>query len=274
MTMNDITIIVPVHKINDDFKKYFSKALRSIANNTKTYSGKLYTMIVCPTDIAEALSKISKDIAKEIGYNDISIYINTGKTDFCSQINAAVSNVNTDMFSILEYDDEYASNWFSMLSKYYYTNEDVSLFLPINVQYNEDRTKWQFCNEIVWASSFSNELGFIDFDCLQNCSTFNLTGGVFNTQDFIRIGMLKPSIKIAFNYEFLLRLTNTKLKAFVVPKEGYSHVVGRKESLTEIYSQTIVDEEIGKWFELAMREYSYNEDRNKDIVRDNTEEIK
>lgn len=272
--MNDITIILPVHKINDDFERYFSKALRSVANNTKTYDGKLHTMIVCPPEIYDELSATSKSIGEEIGYEDISIYINDGKTDFCSQVNAAVGHVDTVMFSILEYDDEYTDNWFKMLSKYYYTNEDVSLFLPINVQYNEDRTKWQFCNEIVWASSFSNELGFIDFDCLQNCSVFNLTGGVFNTQDFIKIGMFKPSIKIAFNYEFLLRLTNSKLKAFVVPKEGYSHVIGRKESLTEIYGNTISEEDISKWFELAMREYPYDEDRNKDIVKNNTEDLK
>ena len=86
--------------------------------------------------------------------------------------------------------------------------------------------------------------------------------------------MLKPSIKVAFNYEFLLRLTNNKLEAFVVPKEGYLHVIGRENSLTDIYSKTIKDDEIVKWFELAMREYPYAVDRKKDIIRNTEEEVK
>ena len=204
---------------------------------------------------------------------DIKILINEGKTDFCSQVNFAVNNIDTDLFSILEYDDEYTDTWFKSFDTYYRTNEDVSVFLPINVQHSPDKTKWQFGNEIVWASSFSNEIGYIDFDCLQNCSTFNLTGGVFNTEDFKKIGMLKPSIKVSFNYEFLLRLTNNKLKAFVIPKEGYIHVIGREESLTDIYENTITDDEIQKWFELAVREYVYIEDREKDIIR-NVETVK
>lgn len=262
--MNNITIIIPVHKINNEFYDYFDKAIESIAKNSK-YAN-LKPIVVCPPNVVKEL-----DTAK---YNmDIKILINEGKTDFCSQVNFAVNNIDTDLFSILEYDDEYTDTWFKSFDTYYRTNEDVSVFLPINVQHSPDKTKWQFGNEIVWASSFSNEIGYIDFDCLQNCSTFNLTGGVFNTEDFKKIGMLKPSIKVSFNYEFLLRLTNNKLKAFVIPKEGYIHVIGREESLTDIYENTITDDEIQKWFELAVREYVYIEDREKDIIR-NVETVK
>lgn len=261
--MNKITVIIPVHKINEDFYKYFDKALNSIKENMQ-YAD-LSTVIVCPPEVKDELCQKKYDI-------NVDFLINDGETDFCSQVNFAVKNVKTELFSILEYDDEYTNTWFYSFNEYYNTNEDVSVFLPINIQHNPERTKWQFGNEIVWASSFSNEIGYIDFDCLQNCSTFNLTGGVFNTKDFIEIGMLKPSIKIAFNYEFLLRLTNNKLKAYVIPKEGYIHEIGRNESLTNIYNETIPDEEIQKWFELAMREYAYTEDRNKTIIN-NTETV-
>ena len=86
--------------------------------------------------------------------------------------------------------------------------------------------------------------------------------------------MLKPSIKVSFNYEFLLRTTHNGLKVYVVPKEGYTHVVGRKNSLTDEYNNTLSDTEIQKWFELAVREYPYKEDRKKDIIVDNVEEVK
>lgn len=272
--MNNITVIIPVHETNDTVVAQLREAINSVVDNTKTYSGHLDTAIVCPESVANELKGYIDVIKEEKDYNDISFLINNGDTDFCSQVNYAAQNIENEYFSILEYDDVYTNNWFEMAKEYFYGNANVSVFLPINVQTNADRTAWQFGNEIVWASSFSNKIGYIDFDCLQNCSTFNLTGGIFNKSDFLKIGMLKPSIKVAFNYEFLLRLTNNKLEAFVVPKEGYLHVIGRENSLTDIYSKTIKDDEIVKWFELAMREYPYAVDRNKDIIRNTEEEVK
>lgn len=271
--MKDITIIVPIHKLdNNEESEYLRQALNSVERNKKHYDGKLYVTVVSSK---EALSSVNNVMSSFYGNEKAyEIICNDGDTDFCSQINVGVKNVKTDYFSILEMDDEYSDKWFKMFSEYYYSNEDVSVFLPINVQYNVDKTKWQYGNEIVWASSFSNELGFIDFDCLENCSTFNLTGGVFNTNDYIAIGGLKSSIKVAFNYEFLLRLTNKGLKAFVVPKEGYKHLIGRKDSLITIYNDTLNGEEIQKWFNLARTEYSYDEDRNTTIVETLKEEIK
>ena len=116
---------------------------------------------------------------------------------------------------------------------------------------NIDLRKFQYNNEIAWASAFSEEIGYLDYECLQDYPTFNLTGGIFNTNDFNSIGGFKPSIKIAFNYELLLHMTKKELKVFVVPKEGYIHVVGRKGSLTEEYNNTMKMDEIKKWFNMA-----------------------
>lgn len=266
--MKDITIIIPIHNINEELLEYTKNALNSIEENRKTYDDTLYTMIVCPQHIHEYLKKSLSE------YYDIDYIVNTtGKTDFCSQINFAVDYVKTDFFSILEYDDEYKPKWFSMAKKYYYGNEDVSLFLPLNILYSSDNKTYQYGNEMALATSFSNELGFIDFDCLENCFTFNITGGIFNKQDFITMGKLKPSIKVSFAYEFLMRITNKKLKVMVVPKEGYVHIVCRKNSLTDYYNNTISNEDLPKWFDLAKREYPYMEDRNKTIVK-NDEKIK
>ena len=256
--MKDITIIIPVHKIDDTILTYLKNALASVRENQKNYDNKLRTLIVCIND------KDKKRLYKELEEYEFDVLVNnTDKTDYCSQINTAAKFIDTDYFSILEFDDEYTPKWFKMAAEYYYTNEDVSVFLPINIHYEEeDRRICQFCNEIVWANEFSKEMGYIDFDCLENFYGFNLTGGIFNTKDFLQIGGFKPSIKVAFNHEFLLRLTNKKLKAFVVPKEGYKHVLNRKDSLTDEYTKTLSEDEINKWFDVARCEYSYTEDRN------------
>jgi hypothetical protein len=119
-----------------------------------------------------------------------------------------------------------------------------------------------------------DDVGIINFKRIEKCSVFNLTGAIFNRNDFIKVGKYKPSIKVAFNYELLLRLTSKGLKCMVVPKEGYVHEVGREGSLTDTYNKTLSDEEINKWFELAFREYVYDTDRNKDIINVAEEELK
>jgi len=53
-----------------------------------------------------------------------------------------------------------------------------------------------FGNEAAWASSFSNELGFIDLDCLQNYFDFYLTGSIFNLKDWIEVGGLNHLSKL------------------------------------------------------------------------------
>ena len=270
--MKDITVILPIHKLNPQDEHYLQKALISYLENSRTYThGEIYLMVITSREL---LSTVTTPINSLLhGYDNYSIIVNNGDTDYCSQINSAVKLVKTEFFSILEMDDEYTPKWFEMMYPWYEANSDTSVFLPINVQYNEELSKWQFGNEPVWANSFSNELGVIDFDCLENCSTFNLTGGVFNTEDFINIGGLKSSIKVAFNYEFLLRLTNKKLKAIVVPKEGYKHLLGRKNSLTDEYETTLTDDEIKKWFELAKCEYPYKDDRHKTITKNDRREM-
>ena len=120
-----------------------------------------------------------------------------------------------------------------------------------------------FGNEAAWASSFSNEIGYIDNDCLQNYFDFYLTGSIFNIADWREVGGLKPSIKITFWYEWLLRATNKGKTVFVIPKVGYNHHLARKGSLVEYYKENIGNEEAQWWFDLAKRESLFREDRNK-----------
>lgn len=265
--MKDITVIIPVlleHLTDSANVEKFKRAVESVETAASKYKGgKVEILVVRPASDADDI---------EFGIKTPVRYVrNDGGTDFCSQVNLAASNVETEYFSILEFDDYYMDKWFAMFDEYHLSHEDVSVFLPVNVLHNLDTGESEFVNEIVWAASFSDEIGFIDFSCLENCSLFNLTGGIFKTEDWLG---LKPSLKVSFNYEYLLRATHKKQKVFVIPKEGYHHDIFREGSLSREYMDTLSDEDTELWFRLAKRECMFDEDRNKGIIKEKVEDLK
>lgn len=275
--MKNISIIIPVHEFDETVDTLLRNALKSVSACREEFKdGHLPVIIVATHDIKEQITKT--DINTFI--TDTKIIWNDGKTDFCSQINFAVDKIDTDYFSILEYDDEYRKKWFKLANDYFYGNESISIFLPLNAVHTEHKN-WQFGNEFGLSNAFitddvddTDDVGIINFKRMEKCSVFNLTGAIFNRNDFIKVGKYKPSIKVAFNYELLLRLTNKGLKCMVIPKEGYVHEIGRKNSLTDIYNSTLSSDEVNKWFELAFREYVYDSDRNKNIINVSEDELK
>lgn len=277
--MNDITIILPLHVFNDDVKSMLDNALKSVNECAKTYiHGKLKVMFVITKAIE---TEFTNTLFSHPAIADFNIVVNDGDTDFCSQINRAVDDIKTDFFSILEFDDEYTPKWFNMAHDYYYGNETVSAFLPVNLTH-DDNGNWDYANVMALSPAFitpdandKDDVGIINRLRLEHCSLFNLTGAIINTQDFIKCGKYKPSIKAAFNYELLLRMTGKfELKAMVVPKEGYIHHLGRPGSLTDEYKKTMSVDDVNKWFGLAIRECVHVEDRKKDISTIKGEEVK
>ena len=254
--MKDITIIIPV-LANQICTDELIKAVESVKDCQNYYTdGKLKVLIVTEPD-----TKVDYTAFGGIEYK--YIVNKSGACDYCSQINFAVKAVDTEFFSILEYDDTYAKKWFKMFNDYQWAYDDVSVFLPINVVHNAKTDEYEFVNDMIWSNGFANELGFIDFECLQASASFNLTGGIFKTADWLGY---KPSIEVAFNYEYLLRATSKKQRVFVVPKEGYHHEIFRKDSLSTHYLDTIAENENMRWFELAKTEYAFDEDRKKGIA--------
>ena len=254
----DLLVIIPVHEFNDGIKTLLGKAINSVPENIDII---ISTVDGVLTKVNEFIKDINNNNSRQI--NTVSSVKKNAKSDFCTLVNQGV-NDDYKWFSILEFDDEYSSIWFDNVKKNIEYNPDVSVFLPLTDLIKFDDNKFTgYGNEAPWASSFSSELGYIDNECLQHFFDFYLTGGVFNTQDFLNVGGLKSSIKLTFWYEFLLRITNDGKKVYVIPKIGYKHMVNRPESLYNIYMNTI-DEEEGKWwYELAKKEYLYKKDRNK-----------
>lgn len=268
--MKDITIIMPVHVIDDDVKALIAKAVESVEACRKEYAdfGELKLLAVCPNDIAAELKAIG---GFEVAGHD-------GKTDYCSQINEGVKHVETDYFAILEFDDTFNPKWFKQVHDYHYGNETISIFIPVNVVHDANGENWDYGNVMALSPAFitdnekdTDEIGIINSFRLEKMALFNLTGAVFLKEDFVAAGGYKPSIKYAFNHELLLRMTDRGYKMMVVPKEGYIHTVGRKDSMT---AENVTQADTKKWFDLAAREYAYTEDRGKTPSDVKEEELK
>lgn len=256
--MKDIAIIIPLHKIDPTILPYVKNAVDNVNKCQAKYTeGNLSPYIVGSKEV------VGSELVK--GIDGVQFIKNDGETDFCSQVNFAADKIDEDYFSILEFDDEYSEKWFSMVKDYYYSNEDVSLFLPVNIQISTKQGFRQFNNEYLLSKDTVDEIGFVTKDDLRSFMSINVTGGVFNRADFIKIGKYKPSIQIFFNYELLLRMVNKGLKVYVVPKEGYKHVIDRDDSLTDYYLKNMSEEEVRKWYVAATKEYEYLGNRSMTI---------
>lgn len=254
--MKELVVIIPMNELGENNIELLKKAVDSVPNDIKV-------LLSVPKSIKKKLNDVS---------DRIKVVSETEGSSFAELVNAAVNTIEEKWFSILEFDDTYTPIWYDNAKKYIEFMPSTSVFM-----YLEDITDFNdgkyigFGNEAAWASAFSNEIGFIDNDCLQNYFDFYMTGSIFNTADWKEVGGLKPSIKITFWYEWLLRTTNKNKTVYVIPKVGYNHKLGRKGSLIETYKSTIDQEETQWWFDLAKREYFYKEDRKKEYKKEEPE---
>ena len=242
--MKDLVVIIPMHEFGKDNIELLNKAVESI-----------------PEGVRAILSvKKGVDSRKLKGVSErLEILSESDGDSFAELVNAAVDEIEEKWFSILEFDDTYTPIWLDNAKKYMEFMPDMSVFMFLEDITDFNNGKYVgFGNEAPWASSFSNEIGFIDNDCLQNYFDFYLTGSIFNTADWREVGGLKPQMKLTFWYEWLLRLTNKNKKVFVIPKVGYNHKLGRSGSLVEIYKENVGQDETQFLFDLAKREYFFH----------------
>lgn len=251
-----ITVILPVHELDDTTRPYFANAIKSIE-----------TQIVLPDEVLIVVPKNSK-VSKELSTYDygklkdiINIIENSGETDFSSQVNFGVSNAKTEWISILELDDEYARIWFKNAVMYMKAYTNIDIFLPMVIDVNSKQEFIGLTNEAVWAQSFSEELGVLDFDALNAYQNFNIDGSVIRKSLFEDFGGLKSNMKLTFIYEFLLRMAFKDNKIFVIPKFGYKHMNQREGSLFHTYANEIDKVEARWWLSQARKEYYFDLDR-------------
>ena len=259
----DLTVIIPVHSVADEkFNDLLTGALNSIENNNVHPSNVMIVRCGC-SEVKEVLNDF--DTSK---YNfHITVLENITGKSFQNQINYAAKNVTTKYFSFLEFDDEYSVNWFKNVKQYTEAYPDIDMFLPIITDVTNENNFVGFTNEAAWAYNFSDTLGHIDHEVLNEYPNINPDGMVVKTEVFNSVGGYKPGIKLTINYEFLLRFTNGGRNIMVIPKIGYKHVNMRPGSLFWQYKNggvpemLLTPEEAKFWMDAAKKEFFYTEDR-------------
>jgi len=257
--MKNITIILPVHKWDEENMYMFNNAFDSV----EQFYNDVLLLIVGPNDV---LSKIKIE-ETNLEYKFIE---NKGNTDFCSQVNLGIENCQTEWFSILEIDDEYTKNWLPSMTTYMKENTEVSVFLPLVKDINVDGKFLSFTNESPWAFGFTDKQGFLDNQALLEYQNFQISGGLYKTSVINDYGKLKENIKLTFGYEFLLRLTHNNVLVMTVPRVGYQHVNFRENSLFWSYKNTedhkLSENEVKFWLDTAKKEFFFKNIRDINYV--------
>jgi len=257
--MKKITIILPIHKIDGDYKEMLTNAISSIED----FHNDVTLSIVCPTKVKEELNNLSNKL-------EITFVENKGNTDFCSQINLGIEKCETEWFSIFEIDDEYRPIWLKSMNEYLNIYSDVDVFLPIIRDINQEGTFVNFTNESAWAYGFTELQGFIDNEVLLEFQNYQTSGGLYRTQVIKDNGSLKENIKLSFSYEFLLRLTHNGVRIMTVPRIGYQHVNMREDSLFWSYrndeNKKLLENEVKFWLDTAKKEFFFKNKREVNYI--------
>jgi len=258
--MKNITILLPIHTLDELYKEMLDNALKSVED----FHNDVLVTLICPPDVANQIKPLSDKL-------EITILLNEGKTDFCSQINLGIENCKTEWFSILEADDEYTKIWLKSMNDHMENNKDVDVFLPVVKDVNVEGKFLSFTNESVWAYGFSDKQGFLDNEILLEFQNYQISGALYKTEKIKELGKLKENIRLTFGYEFLLRLTYNGLKIMTVPKIGYKHVNFREDSLFWSYknkeSEKMEDDEVKFWLETSKKEFFFKNKRDVNYVK-------
>jgi hypothetical protein len=253
--MKNITVILPVHRIEESYRVMLDNAIKSV----EQFHEDVKLMIVCPPSVKSELTNIS-DIL------EVNVITNNSKTDFCSQINLGIEKCDTEWFSILEVDDEYKPIWLKSINEYVKTYTDVDVFLPVVKDINTEGNFVSFTNESTWAYGFTEKQGVLDNEVLLDFQNYQISGGLYKTQIVKDNGSLKENIKLTFGYEFLLRLTHNNVKIMTVPRVGYLHLNFREDSLFWLYknddTNKIGEDEAKFWLETAKKEFFFKNKRD------------
>jgi hypothetical protein len=257
--MKNITIILPIHKWDEEHSYMFNNAFQSV----EQFYNDVKLLIVGPNNV---LSNININ-ETNLEYRFVE---NNDKTDFCSQLNFAIDNCDTEWFSILEIDDEYTKNWLSSMSTYMRENTDVSVFLSLVKDINTEGKFLSYTNESTWAYGFTDKQGFLDNQALLEYQNFQISGGLYKTSVVREYGKFKENIKLTFGYEFLLRLTHNNIIVMTVPRVGYQHVNFRENSLFWSYKNSeevkLSQDEVKFWLDTAKKEFFFKNIRDINYV--------
>jgi GT2 family glycosyltransferase len=254
----DVSVILPISSSKHiDFDDYYNKAVQSLLIQQKPIN----ELVIVHSLEEELINKIQSYDYSGLTVNFVK---NESNFDFSSQVNLGVKNAKSKWVSILEFDDEYSSIWFKNVDTYIKSYPEVGAFLPLVVDTDEKGMFVGFTNEATFAVSLNSEIGYLTNETLLNYQNFQSSGMVIKKSIFEDCGGFKPSMKLTFVYEFLLRLTYNSTKIMTIPRIGYKHMNLRRGSIFWNYKygeETMSDDEVSFWIESAKKEHFFTSDR-------------
>lgn len=254
---NNITVIIPVHEMNETVSHYFPKSIESLREQN-TLPEQILVVRSKDKDLTEYLDNYDFGNLSEITK---VVENDSDDTTFQGQLNYGVSQTTTTYFTFLEYDDEFSKIWVKNSEEYIKHYPEVGVFLPIIFECDAEGKFLSFTNQNVWVNNVAEQPGFLDINTLQKIQNFNFDGMVVKKELYEEHGGLKTNMKLTFTYEFLLRMSYKSVPIMVIPKLGYKHVNSREGSLFDHYKNTVNVLESKFWVNKAKKEYFHTEDR-------------
>ena len=261
-----LSVILPIKSSKaKDFDEYFEKAISSLKNQTVGFE----ELVIVHTQEESLIDHLN---SYDFGDLNVTKLLWDKDPSYASQVNYGIKNAKGTWVSLFEFDDEYSSIWFKNVQKYVESFPDVQMFLPVVVETDEKGLFAGFTNEATFAANFSQEMGILTNDTLQEYQNFQTAGSVFKKSIIEDFGGFKPSIKLTFIYELLLRLTYNSVSIMTIPRLGYKHVNLREGSVFWNYKfgvDKMIEDEVKFWIQTAKREYFFTDDRSIKYQSDN-----
>jgi hypothetical protein len=253
-----LSIILPIKSsMSRNFDEFFEKAITSIKSQTV----EIEELLIIHTP-EESLINLLNDY--DFGNLNVTKLLWDKEPNYSEQVNYGIKNAKGIWVSLFEFDDEYSSIWFKNVKKYIDAYPQTQVFLPVVVETDEKGLFAGFTNEATFAANFSQEMGVLTNETLQEYQNFQTAGSVIKKQVIEDFGGLKSSIKLTFVYEFLLRLTYNSVPIMTIPKLGYKHTNMREGSIFWNYKfgeDKMIEDEVKFWVQTAKKEFFFVDDR-------------
>lgn len=253
-----LSIILPIKSsMSRNFDEFFEKAITSIKSQTV----EVEELLIIHTS-EESLINLLNDY--DFGNLNVTKLLWDKEPNYSEQVNYGIKNAKGTWVSLFEFDDEYSSIWFKNVKKYIDAYPQTQVFLPVVVETDEKGLFAGFTNEATFAANFSQEMGVLTNETLQEYQNFQTAGSVIKKQVIEDFGGLKSSIKLTFVYEFLLRLTYNSVPIMTIPKLGYKHTNMREGSIFWNYKfgeDKMIEDEVKFWVQTAKKEFFFVDDR-------------
>lgn len=275
-----VDVIIFTHKLSDEQ----CAIIKNIAENP-------YYTLSSRNDKGETTQQ-KIDATKKLNYTIVSVPNVMNFSEIFNDVFNIASENGYEMISLAEAEDSFSLKWFEISEKYSSENPEIAILLPL-IKNSLNGTFTGLLNEAAWAEGMAEEAGKVDINLLMRFNCINPLGAIYKVSSIKEYSErekdeqgeplengkylpMKKSMKLSHYYEFFLRMIYNDLKVMTVPRLGYELRIVRKETYTDStcklpqditeYSPEqggISPEEGRYWFELAKKEYFFDEDRKK-----------